>query len=100
MFMKNLVLVSSFLLSASVLATTIYPQVNIWGHGIDVRIYNTTDKDVHCSGTINIRTQRSYKTEFFNETVYRGMTSYRHLPNFNPTDRYLSGFNYIRCYSY
>ena len=98
--MKNLILILALILSFSSLATTIIPRVTVWGHGVDVLIRNTTEKDIFCSGTINIRTQRSYKTVFYNETIYRRMTSYRHFANFDTTDRYLSGFNSIRCRSY
>ena len=79
----------------------VYPQLTVWGHGVDLRIWNTTDKDLRCSGTINIRTQRGmFRTEFYNGIVYRGMTEYRHFSNWNMQDRYLHAYHSIHCYAY
>jgi hypothetical protein len=78
----------------------VYPQITVWPNGIDVRVWNHTDKDVRCSGSINIRTMTSFRTEFYNSVVYRGMTDYRRFNNWNPNDRYMSAHHSIYCYSY
>lgn len=103
-------LISSFIVSTNLFAssevvsstekTIVYPQITVWPNGIDVRVWNHTDKDVRCSGSINIRTMTSFRTEFYNSVVYRGMTDYRRFNNWNPADRYMSAHHSIYCYSY
>ena len=78
----------------------VFPRLNVWPNGVDVIIQNTTKSDLRCSGTINIRTSRSFKTEFYFETIYKGLSSYRYFFNYNPQDRYLSAFHSIRCQEY
>ncbi len=80
--------------------TIVYPRITVWPNGIDVRVWNHTDKDVRCSGSINIRTMTSFRTEYYSSVVYRGMTDYRRFNNWNPNDRYLSAHHSIYCYSY
>ena len=81
--MKKLLMILSMGVMFSASASVIYPQLNVWPTGVDLRVWNTTQKDARCSGMINIYTRSGkYKTEFYNSTVYRGMTDYRHYANF------------------
>jgi hypothetical protein len=78
--------------------TLVYPQINVWPNGVDVRIWNHTDQNLHCSGTIHITTQMNrYRTEFYNEYVPARRNSFRHLPNFFSQDPYRFGNHNIYC---
>jgi hypothetical protein len=105
--MKLLILIALLITTAATFAKTesktsyIRPQVTIWPNGVDVRVWNSTDKDIRCSGTINVWTVNGrYKTHFYNATIYRGMTDYRRFTNFDNRDAYRSGSNFINCYAY
>ena len=113
--MKTLITIAFLISSISLFASTevikvnskalsdksvVYPQITVWPFGIDVRVWNSTDKDVRCSDSINIRTMTSYRTEFYNATIYRGQTDYRRFNNWNPNDRYMSAHHSIYCYAY
>lgn len=79
----------------------IRPQVNVWPNSVEVRVWNSSDKDIRCSGTINVWTSRGrYKTHFYNATIYRGMTDYRRFTNFDNSDPYRNASNFINCYAY
>jgi hypothetical protein len=79
----------------------VHPQVIVMANGVDVRVYNTTDKDVRCSGMVSVWTASGrYISHFYNSTVYRGMSDYRHFTNFDYRDAYRTGYNSIYCTSY
>ena len=99
--MKKLLVVLSMGMMFAASASTIYPQLTVWPTGVDLRVWNNTQKDARCSGMINIYTKSGkFKTEFYNSTIYRGMTDYRHYTNFTQQDAYVSGHHSIYCTSY
>ncbi len=53
------------------------PRVSGFGNMASVDIYNHTDADVECRGTIMLHTERSPETHFYWETIYRKMNSFR-----------------------
>ena len=49
-----------------------YPQINVWPNSVEVRIWNHSDKDLSCSGSIFIYTQSNrFRSEFFNRIVIK-----------------------------
>jgi hypothetical protein len=55
----------------------VYLRARVWNMGsqVQVEVWNTTDVDVDCRGSVTIRTERgNYQTEYFYATIYRGMT--------------------------
>jgi hypothetical protein len=55
------------------------PRVSGFGNMASVNIYNHTDVDVECRGTVLIHTERSSEPHYYWETIYRKMSSYRTL---------------------
>ncbi len=53
------------------------PRVSGFGNSASVDIYNHTDVDVECRGTIHLQTARSSESHYYWETIYRKMSSYR-----------------------
>lgn len=102
--MKLLITLALMLTSVSVFSAPesyVYPQITVWPNGVDVRVYNRTDKDVRCSGSISIWTRSGrFKTEFYSATIYKGMSDYRHFNNWDHQDPYRNGHHSIRCYAY
>ena len=81
--------------------TYIRPQVTVWPNGVDVRVWNNSDKDIRCNGTINVWTSKGkYKTHYYSATIYKGRTDYRRFANFDYQDPYRNGSNFINCRSY
>lgn len=81
--------------------TTVYPRITVWPNGIDVRVYNSTDKDLRCTGSISVWTRSGrFKTEYYSSTIYRGMTDYKRFSNWNHSDPYRNAHHSIRCREY
>lgn len=53
------------------------PRVSGFGSSASVDIYNHTDVDVECRGTVWLRTERGSESHFYWETIYRKMSSYK-----------------------
>lgn len=77
---------------------TAYPQLNVWPNGVEVRIWNNSDKDIQCSGSIFIYTQLNrFRSEFFNRIVTKRSQVYQNFHNWNVQDPYRSAQNSIFC---
>lgn len=79
----------------------VYPQLYVYPNAAEVRIWNTTPRDLRCSGTINLFTRSGrYVTHYYNAYIYRGMQDFRRFPNFNYNDPYMNGHHSIYCTAY
>jgi hypothetical protein len=77
---------------------TAYPQLTVWPNGVDVRVWNNSDKDIQCNGMIYIYSQSGkFRTEFFNQYIRRNSNGYQHFPNFDFQDPYRNGHHSIYC---
>lgn len=74
------------------------PRVSGFGTSASVDIYNHTDVDVECRGSLILRTSRSSESHYYWETIYRKMSSYRtfHVRGFRERIQYTS--HSINCY--
>ena len=79
----------------------VYVRPRVWNFGnqVQVEVWNTTEVDIVCRGTVSIRTQRgAYQTEFFYETIYRGMTGRQTYWIRDFQDRVAFTTEFINCY--
>jgi hypothetical protein len=77
----------------------IRPRIWNFSNQVQVEIWNTTDTDIECRGTISIQSERGrYQSEYYWETIYRGMSRTRNfwLRDFNDRVRFVNEF--INCY--
>lgn len=74
------------------------PRLYQYSNQVQVDVWNTTDTDIECRGTINIQGERNFQTEYYWETIYRGMSRTRTywLRDFNDRVRFATEF--INCY--
>lgn len=100
--MKNLFIVlfavASFNVFASNEKTAAYPQLNVWPNRVEVRIWNNSDKDIQCSGSIFIYTQSNrFRSEFFNRIVGKHSQVYQNFNNYYYNDPYRNAHHSIYC---
>lgn len=100
--MKNLLVLllamASFNVFASNEKATAYPQLNVWPNSVEVRIWNHSEKDLSCTGSIFIYTQSNrFRTEFFNRIVSRRSQTYQRFHNFYYNDPYRNAHHSIYC---
>jgi hypothetical protein len=77
----------------------IRPRIWNFSNQVQVEIWNTTETDIECRGTISIQSERGgYQSEYYWETIYRGMSRSRTfwLRDFNDRVRFVNEF--INCY--
>lgn len=76
----------------------LFPRIWRMSNAVQVDVWNTSEVDVDCSGNIIIFTRSGRtQTEYYWETIYRGMSRnrYYHLRDFR--DQVTSVHDYIRC---
>ncbi len=79
----------------------VYVRPRIWNFGnqVQVEVWNTTEVDIVCRGSVTIRTQRgAYQIEYFYETIYRGMTGRQTYWIRDFQDRVAFTTEFINCY--
>lgn len=86
--MKAFILASILLSSvaASAQAVLVYPTIFNFGNQAQVQIHNTTQDDIHCSGTVYMHTSAGRtETGFYFDSIMKGSFSMRsfYLMNFN-----------------
>lgn len=99
--MKNTLIILAILSSSVVLAQQVRPQLYTFSNNVQVIVNNFTDESVSCSGFIYARTFRGFtETHYYNEIVYRKMSSFRnfYIRDFN--DRYTYSYDNIFCNKY
>lgn len=79
---------------------SLYINPRVWNLGsmAQVDVWNTSDVDVECSGSITMYTRSGRSQhEYYWETIYRGFSRTRsyYLRNFN--DRITTVFHTIQC---
>lgn len=100
--MRTFVISVLFLLSFMAQAqekSVVFPQLTVWPNSVDVRIWNTTDKTIYCSGPIYIYSQSNrFKTEYFNRYITPRSHAYQSFHNFNINDPYRNAHHSIFCH--
>ena len=77
----------------------VFPQLTVWPNGADIRIWNHSDKDIQCNGSIYLYTQFGrLRVEFYHQIIRARMNDYRYYPNFFMNDPYRNGHHSIFCY--
>lgn len=76
----------------------IRPRIYNFGNQVQVDVWNTTNTDIECRGSVTLHGQRNIQTEYYWETIYRGMSRTRTywLRDFN--DRVTFTNEFIQCY--
>ena len=78
----------------------VYLSPRVWaiGNSVQIDIWNTTDTDVECSGSVIIFT-RSGRTqnEYYWETIYRGFSRNRTFRLWDYNDQVTTAHPYINC---
>lgn len=96
--MRCLVAITLLLHMGSALAESVIPRIWHFNNSVQVDVWNTTDADIDCSGSVRIQAQ-SGRTQYesYWETIYRGMSRTRtyRLHDFN--DRVVSASHSIYC---
>ena len=94
-FLITIIAAISFGASAQ---TYVRPQIINFGNSVQVQVRNTTDRDISCSGSINMHTQ-SGQMEFayYFETIRKGSFSMRHFYARNFNDRIMYTTDSIYC---
>ena len=78
----------------------VYLRPRLWNFNnqVQVEIWNTTQTDVECRGSIHIQGQRSMQTEYYWEIIYRGMSRSRTFWLRDFQDRVMFTNEFINCY--
>lgn len=96
--MKLLILIAILLMSTAAVASSVYPRLTVWPNSAEVQVWNHTDKDVQCSGSISIWTQQNrYRSHFYHRIVRAKSNDYQRFPNFYYNDPYRNGHHSIYC---
>ena len=97
----RLILFISLLMITVAQAQSVYPNVFTTPNQVQVSIYNYTQKDINCSGTIYITTQSGkFETRYYYQRIYRGMSDFRTFPNFDYNDPFMHSHHSINCFGY
>jgi hypothetical protein len=77
---------------------SVNPRISYFTNQVWIDIYNHTQVDIDCRGSVHIRTERSSQTEYFNETIYRLSSRNRtyYLRDFRERVNY--AYHSINCY--
>lgn len=90
-----LITATSFSVSAQVY---IRPQIINFGNSVQVQVRNTGDKDISCSGNINMHTQSGgMEFAYYFDTIRKGSFSMRHFYARNFNDRIMYTTDSIYC---
>lgn len=90
-----LITATSFSVSAQVY---IRPQIINFGNSVQVQVRNTGDKDISCSGNINMHTQSGgMEFAYYFDTIRKGSFSMRHFYARNFNDRIMFTTDSIFC---
>lgn len=94
-FLLALIAVTSFSVSAQ---TYVRAQVINFGNSVQVQVRNTGDKDISCSGNINMHTQSGgMEFAYYFDTIRKGSFSMRHFYARNFNDRIMYTTDSIYC---
>ena len=99
--MKKLLVLAIAMMSLNLFAnekSAAYPQLNVWPNSVEVRIWNTSQNDIQCSGSIFIYTQQNrFKSEYFNRIIPARQHAYQRFHNWYPQDAYRNAHHSIFC---
>lgn len=99
--MKKFIICLTLLVSGLATAevdTAVFPRVYNFGSNIQIEVWNNTDQNVYCSGTIYTTTRSGRRdTHFYSEMIYARSTRYRNIYNRDMRDRFVSVFDSIFC---
>lgn len=99
--MKKLLIMSIALLSLHSTAkvnTVAFPQLTVFPNSVEVRVWNNSEKNIQCSGSIFIYTQMNrFRSEFYNRIIPARQFSYQRFPNWTYNDPYRNAHHSIFC---
>lgn len=99
--MKKLIVGLSLIISSVAFAekaSLVYPQVYNFGSSVQVNVWNTTNQNVWCSGTVNMTTDKGQmESQYYNEFVSANFNSYRMIYPRQFGVRIVSVFHSIYC---
>jgi hypothetical protein len=96
--MRNIFILLTVLCSTIGFAQQVRPQLFTFTNNVQVTTSNYTNEGVRCSGYIYARTFKGrMETHFYNEIIYRGMTSHRNFYIRDYSDRYTYSHHNIFC---
>lgn len=100
--MKILILAMSLFSSVSALAqhVTVFPRIINFGNAVQVQIYNSTEDDIHCSGSVTMHTQSNrIETNFFSDYIRSHQTAFSPMYYLmDHSDRISYANENINCY--
>lgn len=99
--MKSLIFAGFLALSSSAFAGMVWPQVSNWGSSVEVSIWNHTDEDVRCSGSVYFSTSEGRsESHYYMSTVYKRSSDYEryYLFTTTATERITSVNHTISCF--
>ncbi|MCM2348768.1 MAG: hypothetical protein NDI69_02025 [Bacteriovoracaceae bacterium] len=77
----------------------VYPSVYNYGYNVQVQVWNTTDRNVTCSGYVNMRTEQGHtNSEYYYDWISPRFTSYRSYYPRRANDRIISVSHSIFCH--
>jgi hypothetical protein len=101
--MRSITLVACLLLSMSAFASektvSVWPTIFNYGNALQVQVYNTTESDITCSGSINAYLNDGRMQSFyFFESVMKGSFASRYYSVFGMNIRIVNYSHFINCY--
>ncbi|MGE3610624.1 MAG: hypothetical protein AB7I27_13620 [Bacteriovoracaceae bacterium] len=99
--MKKFIFSVLLLTSLPSFAGMVWPSVYNFGNRVEVRIYNTSQDDVTCSGQVNMDTNKGKRdSRFYFRRISRGMFDFESywLSSSDSQERYVSVNHSISCY--
>lgn len=77
---------------------SVWPRITVWPNGADIWIANYTNKNVNCSGPVNIyHASGSISYEYVFMFVFANSNQYKHIFNSRYNDPMRSAFHQIYC---
>lgn len=99
--MKTLVFAALLALSSSSFASMVWPQLTNWGTSVELSIWNSTDEDIRCSGSVYFSTSAG-KTEshYYFSTIYKHSSDYEryYLFSTTPGETITSANHSVSCF--
>ena len=99
--MKKLTMVLALLATGSVFAASdaVFPNVYNYGSQVQVQVWNHDNRQVHCNGTLWMRTQsgKSY-SEYYSDWVFARGSSFRTFYARDLNDRIQNVSHNISCF--
>lgn len=96
--MKNIFILFTVLCSTISFAQQVRPQLYTFSNNIQVVTSNYTNESVRCSGFIYARTLKGFmETHYYNEIIYRGMSSFRNYYIRDYRDSYTYAYDNVFC---